>query len=548
MRVFDSWSFDRIEVLKGPASILYGEGALAGAINFVPKRPEIGERFVSGLANYGSFDELRVAGDVNQSLGDRTAVRAYASFDRSSGYVDDTDTAMFAGTIALRSKLSDRLTADLAVDVTTDRASSAYWGTPLVPRNVAQDPSDLVTSPNGYVIDRALRRTNYEFDNSSTRSRTLWVRSGLTWQATDAIRVVNQLDFYDAIRRYHDSERYSYIPASALLRRDITQIDHDNSIVTERFFATADTRVFGLRSRSTVGVEYSDFTFNNPRSFGTATPVTLRDPIVGRFPDLSDPTNFPGAGNRTVFNTDIETKAMFAEEALNLTPRLMLVSGLRYDDIDVKRRVNDLNAGTSLPFGQTYRPFSWRAGLVYGLTPTVDVYGQYNRAALSVANLALIGLADSRLRLSTGETAEGGVKATMFDRRLSLTLAGYWIAQNNIVTLDPANSAVSIQGGRQSSRGAEGSASLAITDALRIDAGYAYTDARFDILRDSGGDRAGNRPPFVSRDVGNLFAIWRRPGSGPSFSAGVRAASSFFADNANTIRVRGYAVADASAG
>ena len=44
MRVFDSWSFDRIEVLKGPASILYGEGALAGAINFVPKRPEIGER------------------------------------------------------------------------------------------------------------------------------------------------------------------------------------------------------------------------------------------------------------------------------------------------------------------------------------------------------------------------------------------------------------------------------------------------------------------------------------------------------------------------
>ena len=548
MRVFDSWSFQRIEVLKGPASILYGEGALAGAINFVPKRPEVGERFVAGLASYGSFDTARIAVDANQPLGDRTALRGVASYARSSGYVDDTDNRQFAGTLALRTELSERLLADLAVDLTSDHATSAYWGTPLIPRGVARDPSRLVSAPGDYVIDRSLRRTNYEFDNSVTRSRTLWVRSGLTWQAGDAVRFVNQLDFYDAARRWRDSERYSYIPGSGLLRRDITRIDHDNSILTERFYANLDSPLFGLRNRATLGVEYSDFTFKNPRSFGTATPVTLRDPVVGRFPNLADPTNFPGNGNRTVFNTDITTKAVFAEEALNLTERLLLVGGLRYDDIALRRRVNELNAGTILPFRQTYRPFSWRAGLVYGVTPTIDLYGQYNRAALSVANLALIGLADSRFRLSTGETAEGGVKASLLDRRLALTLAGYWIRQNDIVTRDPNNSAVSIQGGRQSSRGSEGSASLAVTDALRIDTGYAYTDARYDELREAGGNRAGNRPPFVSRHVGNVFAIWRRPGDGPSFSAGLRAASNFFLDTANTIRVRGYAVADASVG
>jgi iron complex outermembrane receptor protein len=548
MRVFDSWSFERVEVLKGPASILYGEGALAGAINFVPKRPVIGQGFLSGLASYGSFDTLRLAGDVNQSLGDRTAVRAYASYSRSSGYVDDTDSTLFAGTVALRSQVTDRLTADLAIDVTRDTASSAYWGTPLIPRAVAQNPSGLVTSPDGYVIDRSLRKVNYEFENSSTRSRTFWARSNFSWEVGEGVRLVNQLDYYDAARRWRDSERYSYIPASGLLRRDITRIDHDNDILTERFFATVDRSLFGLRSRSTVGIEYSDFDFTNPRSFGTAAPVALRDPVRGLFPDLSDPSNFPGAGNRTVFSTGIITKAVFAEEALNLTPRLLLVGGLRYDHIDLDRRVDDLNAGTVLQFSQTYRPFSWRGGLVYTVTDGVEVYGQYNRAALSVANLALIGLADTRFKLSTGETAEGGIKASLLDRKLTLALAGYWIGQDDIVTRDPNNSTISIQGGRQSSRGMEGSASLAIGKALRIDAGYAYADARFDELLEAGGDRAGNRPPFVSRHVGNLFAIWRQPSDGPTASAGVRALSGFYADTANTIRVRGYAVADASVG
>jgi len=549
MRDFDSWSFDRIEVLKGPASILYGEGALAGAINFVPKRPEIGQSFGSGLASYGSFNTLRLAGDINQPLGDRTALRGFASFDRSSGYVDDTDARRFAGTIALRTKPTDRLTADIAVDVTHDRASSAYWGTPLVPLSVARDPSNLVTSSaNGYVIDRSLARRNYEFDDSSTKSRTLWVRTNLAWQVNGAIRLVNQLDFYDAARRWRDSESYRYVPETGLLARSVTRIDHDNSIFTERFFAAIDAPILGLRNRATIGIEYSDFGFKNPRSFGVAAPVSLRDPIGGNFPDLSNPANFPGAGNRTIFHTRIGTSAVFAEDALNITPGLLLVGGLRYDDIDLDRRVDDLNAGTSQPFGQSYHPFSWRAGAVYSVTPGIDVYGQYNRATLSVASLALIGLADSRFKLSTGETAEGGVKATLFNRRLALTLAGYWIGQDNIVTRDPNNVAVSIQGGRQSSRGGEGSASLTVTNGLRIDAGYAYTDARFDQLLEAGGNRAGNRPPFVSSHVGNVFAVWHPAPESFTLSVGVRAASGFFTDTANTIRVRGYAVADASIG
>ena len=91
--------------------------------------------------------------------------------------------------------------------------------------------------------------------------------------------------------------------------------------------------------------------------------------------------------------------------------------------------------------------------------------------------------------------------------------AGYWIKQDNIVTRDPNNATLSIQGGSQSSRGFELSASYAVSSALRLDGGYSHVAARFDTLLEAGGaNRAGNTPPFVSRDVANLFGIYRPVG------------------------------------
>ncbi len=70
VRNWDAWAFERIEVIKGPASVTSGEGALAGAINFVPRKPQLGETSGEMLASYGSFDTVRLAGDVNAPLGE----------------------------------------------------------------------------------------------------------------------------------------------------------------------------------------------------------------------------------------------------------------------------------------------------------------------------------------------------------------------------------------------------------------------------------------------------------------------------------------------
>lgn len=87
MRNFDSWNFERIEVLKGPASVLYGEGALAGAINFVSKRPDSSRRRSEGVMSFGSLRNPRTAFCTTGPIGTgtRAAYRADVVFNRTDG-------------------------------------------------------------------------------------------------------------------------------------------------------------------------------------------------------------------------------------------------------------------------------------------------------------------------------------------------------------------------------------------------------------------------------------------------------------------------------
>ena len=550
MREFDSWSFDRIEVLKGPASVLYGAGALAGAINFVPKRAQLGHSSFEGLASYGRYNTARIAGDANVPLGDKVAVRAVSSYNRSAGYVDDTDSRLVAGTLDAVLKPVERLTIDLAADYTHDSYRTAYWGTPLVSPAIARQPTSLVRSAtDGFVIDRATRYTNYDTINGIETSRTAWLRSRVAYEITDGIIFTNELEYYDAKRRWRNSETYTYDAATKLLNRSTTRIDHDNNILTERAYLATDTHLAGLRNRATLGGEYSKTNFTNPRSFGNTTAVDPFAPARGTFPDLNNRANFPGAGNLTIFDTNIKVISAFGEDALNLTPELLAVGGFRYDHVDLARSVADLNAQTVSAFGQAYDPLSWRVGAIYDLLPKTQVYAQYNRSVSPVGSLALISLASSRFKLTKGESAEAGVKTSFWGDRIDMTVAGYWIRQSDIITRDPANNALSIQGGSQSSRGVEVTASAALTRALRIDANYSHVNAHFDTLIEAGNaNRAGNTPPFVSRDVANLFAIYRLQALPLTFSAGVHHASHYFTDNANTIRVRGYTITDVAIG
>jgi len=549
MRNFDSWTFDRIEVLKGPASVLYGEGALAGAINFVSKRPDFSRRRSEALVSFGSLRNPRTAVGTTGPIGDgtRAAYRADVVFNRSDGYIADTDFQAFDASAAVDVKLGTRATMSLSVDHFRDDYNSAYWGTPLIASSLARDASTVVTDSRGYVLDRAMKDSNFEFADAVTRSHNTWMRARLDWRLTGGWRVVNEAYGYRALREWKTSDTYGFDSTRSLVTRLSTGITHYHDFFGNRLTLASDHRLRGRRNRLTVGVEANHNHFLMPRRFGTTTSVDPFVPARDTFPAITS-DNFPGAGSFVDFTTDLNLVSAFAEEAFSLAPRVMLVGGLRYDHLLVDRTVKDYNTGTTTPFDRTFEPMSGRGGLVVDIVRDTQMFAQYTSAVAPVSTVPIISQTNARFDLTSGKAWEGGVKSTLGQGRFEMTAAVFRVAQSNILTRDPNNANVTIQGGRQSSTGIELSVAANLTSALRLDANATVMRARFDELVEAGGaDRTGNVPTNVPERSAGIWATYRFGNQPLSIGVGVRGQGRYFANNANTTRIGRYTILDAQA-
>ena len=378
VRNYDSWSFDRIEVLKGPASVLYGEGSLAGTVNLVPKRPDFNGHRGEALVSYGSLATSRLAaGATSPFASGRAAYRADIVWNKTGNYIDDagSDNLSLSGAIDVR--LGNAATLGFAVDHFRDDYGSAYFGIPLVPRAAARDPSDLVTDSRGWVLDKAMRDINYDVNGGITDVETTWGRTRLDWRLSPDWKLTNDLFVYDKFGEWKNAEVYTFAPVSGLLTRSTVGIIHDLQFYGNRVALASDLRVKGRRNRFTVGLEANQSDFVSPRRFGSTTSVDLFAPVRGAFPTEDTADVFPGAGNRTDFDTTVNQVSIFTEDALSVAPRVTLVGGVRLDRIDVDRGVNDLNTGVVSRFTRSYDPVSWRSGVVVDVLPLTQLFGQY---------------------------------------------------------------------------------------------------------------------------------------------------------------------------
>ena len=537
-RASDSFMFERIEILKGPASVLYGEGALAGAINLVPKQAILGVDRTEALASYGSYDTVRLAGDLNLPVGERAAIRGVASHGHSTGYVDDTDSEFVATSLSATLKPTDALVLEFAADYSEDDYDTADLGTPLVPRGIARNPSSAATAPGDLVIDRALRKTNFNVTDAVLDSDTLWLRSRARWDINDTFTFSNEFGHYRSDRRFINAEIFNYNRGSGLLDRSTGIVTHDIEYTIERPTLSGDVVIGGLRNRFAIGAEASWLSFATRRYFSTTTPVDLFAPVRGTFPGGTGSLQPPNQ------EADVAVSAVFVENAVDLTSRWMVAGGLRRDWIDLDRLIVN-----SPKFNREYTALSYRLGTVYDLAAKTQLFAQYSKAVAPIGNLLSLSLANSRFDLSEGQSVEVGVKSSFWDDRIDVTLAGYRLVQDDIITRDPSNPTLSIQGGKQSSRGVELSLSASVTSQLRIDANYTKLDAEFDELIEAGGiSREGKTPPRIPETIANLFAFYSFEALPVTVSAGLRHAGRFFTDNANTIRARGYTTVDAAVG
>lgn len=551
----NNWHFDRIEVLKGPASVLFGEGALAGVINKVTRKPVLGERRLDSLISVGSFDTLMAAGGVNLPVSDTFAVRADASYQRSDSLydVENNDTFSAGLTASALWRPSDRVSLLVAVDHFEDRYSSTYQGLSLIPAAFALRPSDAVRSTSGLVADRALRRRNYNPRGAYSGADETTIRSRLDWAVRNDWSLALDLTAYTADRAFLLADSQSFVPPSAgfpngSFRQSYQDFRHDHQFWNARSAIANDGRIAGMRNRFTLGVEHNETDFVSLRQQApvSALPaVDVRDPALVPLPIG---TAIFTSGNVT-FDSRLRQTSVFAEDALNITPKWLLVGGLRWDHMALTRATIQNVSGAVDRNSPTFDPVSWRAGTSWDVGAGITLYGQYTTAVSPVSSILLASIANSRFRLTKGRAYEAGFKASGWGGRASVTGAAYRIEQRDILTRDPANPALSVQGGRQSSQGLELSAVVSPVKALRLSAGVSYTDAQYDELSELIGgvrvDRAGNRPINVPETTLTASALYTIGGT-VTLGGFLRHAGAFTTDTANTIRVAGHEVVDAS--
>ncbi len=537
----NAFNVERVEILKGPASVLYGQGAIGGAINVLNKAPSFGATTFNTQAVYGSFGTYAVGAGGSTTVGPKLAVRLDVSRTGTNGFVHNTDGDSTNATLSMIWRATPDLDVQFSLDLLRDHPPS-YWGTPLVTKAFATQPiNGLVSTPDGLTLDKRMRFVNYNVGDAFIRSAYVWPQLLVTWRPNQDITMENYVYAYRATRKWLNSESYAFNPLTRLVDRDRFFVFHDQELYGDQGSLSWKHALGGMANQLVVGFDYSHLDFVRSRGFPDGDSVDPFKPRPGVF----------GPVVRRISPTKWDDVAVFFEDILSLTDSLKLVTGGRYDSLDLDRKNfnanGSFNAGSS--FSRTYHPFTYRVGLVYDITPNITPYVSYTTGQDPVGSNIFIVNAGEDFALGKSRQAEVGVKASTADKRASLTFAIFDIRRKNILQAISLDVAVPV--GSERSRGFEAAGDIRITDHLTVNANIAYTDAeyrRFSFVNGAGVlvNASGNQIPNAPKWVDNLWASYTDVVGLPvDIGGGLKHVGDRFGDDANTLRLSGYTVANA---
>ena len=556
----NSFNLKDIEVLQGPASVLYGQGAIGGVINVVTRQPTFTAPSWDALFSYGSFNTIQGGLAVNSRLSDTVAVNLAFSRTSSSGYVAHDDPDSLNLTASLLWNLRPNLHLQAGFDFVTDHLPS-YYGTPLIPgADVANAQGGILSSSNGLVVNKATEYANYNVADAVHKNTSMSPSLLLTWEANSHVTVTDRAYLYYAERRWQNAETYTYIAPGSTATDAAGNVIPGNSIARDRFYVyhqqhlygdqahvLIDEPLFGFRNRVTFGVDASYLQFLRSRGFpdaGYADYVSLADPAQGTF------GAFPGEFPQAQSPTQIADIAGLFEDALDLTPRLHFITGLRDEWLRLDRE-NYNQAGVENPntgFAKSYNPTNFRVALVYDIVPDITTYVSYTTAQDPPGGNIFLANRGQFTRLTSSSQEEIGVKGDFLHHRATATLALYNIERNNIL-IATSNNSVGTVGG-QSSRGVEFETDFRPLRNWTISANATYTDARYGQFTDpySGLSDSGNRPPDVPTWTAGIYSTLSHVGGLPLDIGGdVRYVGNRAGSFDNTLQLDAYTLVDIQA-
>ena len=515
---YDTWNVESIEALNGPASVLYGSGAIGAAINVVPRKPSVSAENTIRVSG-GSFNTYSAALDSTGPVTDNLLYRFDASYRDSDGYIDRGDNKVQAVSGAVDWSATNALNITLSADY-GDRDQMVYQGMPLINDKPDED----------------LREVNYTTRDAKIPFMDYRTALKVDWQAAENVNVRNISTYIRGERLWKYSSRFVYNTDDSVTTSGFGTWDQHQDQYGNYTDVVWDHTLFGLDNTLAVGFEYINL--SNDRYVDTWNGTVVTDRYN------THPGVFPGGiSSKNYQETLVDQYSVFAEDRLKLTQALSLVAGVRLDNSDVERK--DLYTGTSVE--EKFDPTSWRTGIVYELMPNLNVYGQYSVAFDPVSNLCCVSAAQMQYALSEGKQTEVGVKQLALDGQLEWSLAAYEIKKDNLLTPDPVNIGQSLQVGSQSSRGVEATLSILPSEQWLIQLNGTVLEAQYDDFYELVGSkkesRNGNRPINTPDQSANLWVTWDFM---PQWSAqtAVRYVGDIYMTSDNTKSVPSFTIVD----
>ncbi|KTR83747.1 hypothetical protein NS277_07190 [Novosphingobium barchaimii] len=526
----DPWMAQAVEVLRGPASVLYGEGAIGGAVNVVRKQP--GDEPEHALrAGMGSYGFANIAAGSGGPITDRLGYRVDASYRQSNGWMQRGNSNALALSGALRWRPTDTLTLAISHDYSRQKPRT-WFGVPLINAQ----------------LDRSIARNNYNVRDADLRFRDDWTQLKVEWSPSETFTVRSTSYHLRANKYWHNSENATWVAASgarpaAIRQSSFLELYHIQRQTGNRTIATLASAISpGIDNRLVVGADYNFITYRNVSNSGNNATrlVDIRNPVVGTFIDQTGL-----AATQTRYKNTIHQYAVFAEDRLAFGDHFSVVGGLRYDRPKITKddRINRANNFTATPDAVT-----WRLGAVLNPVPTMSLYASYATAADPVGALVSTSVAQSAFDLSTGRQWEAGIKHVFWQGRGQWTLAAYKITKKRLLTSDPLIPTIQVQVGLQSSKGLEASLFIEPIQGLSLNLNGTVLKAQYDDFAESVGgirfQRAGNRPSNIANKSANIFISWEVLPT-VVIDGGVSYVGNRFQDAANTRRLPAYTLADA---
>jgi iron complex outermembrane receptor protein len=518
--VIDPWFLDSVEVVRGPASVLYGRSSPGGIVALNSRKPSFdpgGEvKLFAGNNNQrgAAFD---VSGPVDDN--DRVAVRLTGMTRYADSQFDHLKEQRYAIAPSLTWRITDQTRLELMAYLHRDPEGGSHSGLPY---------EGTVTPHAGRKISNTFFEGEDDYDKYDRRENMVGYNVEHAFDSGWSVR--------QKLRYLHTKVNLNQVYAAGWLNdtelnRGYSGSDESLSAITldNQIDGSVDTGI--INHRLLFGVDYQRRSNNVTASYGSFPAIDAFNPVYG-----ADPLSI------SVYSREkhkLEQTGIYLQDQMSLD-RWRLTLGGRHDRVKITN-VNKIN-DTRDTLDQDH--FSSRAALMYLFDSGFAPYVSYSTAFTPTSFTDEYG---KILQPMKGKQWEAGLKFQPEGSQTMYSASVYRINQKNIATkVEPTDPYRSI--GEIESEGVELEAVGQLTDNLRLQAAYTYNDIRY---KKSSAEEQGKRAVYAPRNQASAWLSYDvKTGlfNGLTVGSGVRYVNGITSDRQNTHTLPSYTLVDLAVG